>query len=445
MIEQRQRGLNVLHLNLGFQQQFFQFGAGVVAVGIHAADGDALAGMARKGHGIGAALIFRQLNMLDPLELQQGKHLFAGQLAFFNILLVEGIHILTIAARRAGAGHLLNFNGQMNEPEGLNGFAEVAGREFGHATADFRNFQQFGPGLGIGFGLGRLFGQIRIAMRMGNDRFRGHDHGAIQIVLFLVGQRGGAIQQTLLDVVDDPAQTLVQRQRIIGNTGTAGHADIVIIDAGLGIGRGIEAVLVLEHLVVQVDAGASLPLLVGLFQQLGGFLRNLHFAQRGHLGHLHFFLDPGNIPLGIGIHTGTRSGKRPHDGVAVQKDLFLQQDALQQLGADVEHRFALKFLVHFIQELQALGVHDLRRVHEIGLEFLYTRFSGIPVDGVTLSAGGACFELMYGHDNLLKRRINSVPGFSAAPSRGPTWLVLSVKHGMCQREQRENIAFIILK
>ena len=423
MVEQGQRGLDVLHLDLGFQQQFFQLGAGVVAVGVHAADGDALAGVAGQGHGVGAALVFGQLKMLDPLELQQGQHLFAGQIALFDVLLVEGVHVLTVTARRAGAGHLFHFDGQVDEPEGLDGFTEVAGREFGHAAADLGDLQQFGLGLGIGLGLGGLLGQIGVTVGVGDDGFRGHDHGAVQVMLFLVGQGGGAFQQTLLDVVDDPAQALVQSQGVVGDTGAAGHADVVIVHAGLGVRSGVEAVLVLEHLVVQVDAGAALPLLVGLFQQLGGLLGDLHLAQRGHLGHLHLFLDPGHVPFRIGVHAGAGTGQGAHDGVAVQEDLFFGQHAFQQLGADVENGFALELLIHLVQELQPLGVHNLRGVHEIGLEVFHAGFGGVPVDGVTLGAlGGVVFELMYGHDDLLKGDVVCMSGqgrAGRAPCRYP--------------------------
>jgi len=387
MVEQGQGGLNALHLNLGFQHQFFQLGGSVFTVGIHTADGHGLAGVAGQGQGVGVALVFTEFEVPDPLEFEQGQNLFAGQVAFVNVLLEEGIHILAVAARGDCAGHLLGGDAEVQEPEGLDGFTEVAGRMFGHAAADFSDFQQLGLGFRIRFFGSGLFDQIGVAMGMGDDCVEGDQHGAVQVDSVPVGQRGGALFKTLLDVFDEVAQTLVQNKAVIGDAGSGGNGHVLVIHAGLGVLLRVDAVFFLVHLVVLVDAGAALPELVGLFKEFLRFGGDFHFAERGHLGHLHFFLDPGNVPLGVGVNACADAGQGADDGVAIKENLFLGQYAFKKLGADIDNGFTLMLLVDIIHELQTLGVHDLGGGHEEILVFLDPRFSGIPVNAVALGGG----------------------------------------------------------
>ena len=234
---------------------------------------------------------------------------------------------------------------------------------------------------------------------MGDDGFRSHDHGTIEVMLFLVVQRGGTVVQTLLQVVHHPAQALVESLGVVGNAGAGSHAHVVVIHARLGVLSRIHTVLVLVHLVVEGNAGAVLPLLVHLFQQLFRLLGNLHFTKGSHLGKLHFILDPGHVPLGIRIHAAAYARKRADDGIAVKKYLLGQKNALKQLRPDIERGFAGKFVIHVQKAAKPLGIHDLRGGHQKILQLLNALFGGIPVDAFTLPFhGGRRSELHDRHE-----------------------------------------------
>ena len=188
MIKKCQRGLNAVHANLRLKKQFLKLRAGIVAISVNAADGDSLTRVAGKGLRVGSALVFAQFHVLDPLELQQGDNLLSCELPFLNILFVERIHVLSVTPGRSSAGHLLHFNGQMDEPEGLDGLTEVACRKFRDMAADFGDFQQFCLITGISGFRGRFFAELSIAVGMGDDSLCRHNHSPIQVVLFLIRQ-----------------------------------------------------------------------------------------------------------------------------------------------------------------------------------------------------------------------------------------------------------------
>ena len=87
-------GLDVLHGDLGVHHEHFELGASVFAVFGVAAEGDCLSGMAGEGLGVGVALVHGDFKMLGPQELQHSEGLFLGQVAFVDILLVEGVMVL---------------------------------------------------------------------------------------------------------------------------------------------------------------------------------------------------------------------------------------------------------------------------------------------------------------------------------------------------------------
>ena len=93
------------------------------------------------------------------------------------------------------AAALFDFNAAVREPEGLNGFSEIAGRIFRYATAYPGDFKQLGPVLRIGGSLGGLFGQVGIPMRVCDDGVQGN---LARLVEFQLAPVGGVLGQAAI-------------------------------------------------------------------------------------------------------------------------------------------------------------------------------------------------------------------------------------------------------
>ena len=219
---------------------------------------------------------------------------------------------------------------------------------------------------------------------MGDDSLCRHNHSPVQVVLFLVHQCCRTFGEAALQVVHDPAQSLIESHGVVSDAGTGGHAHIVVIHAGLGILSGIHAVLGLVHLIVQGDARTVLPLPVDLFQQLLGFLRNLHLAERCHFCELHFILNPRNVPLRIGINTAADAGQRTHNGVAVQKNFLCQQHTLKEFCPDIDNWLSVELIINIQQAAEAFRIHDLRSSEQVIMKARIPGIHGVPVDSVSL-------------------------------------------------------------
>ena len=219
-------------------------------------------------------------------------------------------------------------------------------------------------------------------MGVGDGRVQGNLACLIEFDLVPVGGVLGQGEQGGVDVLQNPAKAPVQHQRIVGHAGTGGVVVDRVNPAALDEKFGIVPVKLLVQLVGAVVGGLALPELVDLLQQFLGFLGDAQLAQRGHLDGVEFVLDPVDLPFRIRVHGCGCAADGADDEVPVEEDVLVEQNLFEQLGADAEYAFALAFFIGIHEELEALGVHLLRRVQKEVLVGRDPLFRGIPIDGV---------------------------------------------------------------
>ena len=205
VVQDRDGGLDVAQGDLGIEQQIVELGRGIVPIGVKATDVDGVAGMAGHELGIGYALIIAEFEDLAEQALDPGERVFLAQ-ALFLVALVIDIQVLAETPRRGAAARLLDLHAKVQEPPGLHGFAEGAGRIGRHLAAGLGDLEQLGLALGV-FTFGRhLFRQLSITTGKADQGTHGNDGGTIKVDLGTVFRRDRQGRQALFRLGDDVVQ-----------------------------------------------------------------------------------------------------------------------------------------------------------------------------------------------------------------------------------------------
>ena len=103
---------------------------------------------------------------LNPKASQKFNRLVASNFAGFNVLLVKRVHVLIHSAVAQRMPVTFDLQDNMNEPDGLNCFAEGVGGIVRNFFADTGNFFEFSLALRVGFFSGKFSGKFRVAERV---------------------------------------------------------------------------------------------------------------------------------------------------------------------------------------------------------------------------------------------------------------------------------------
>ena len=164
---------------LGADDEVGHLIGGVSAVLVHAADGAVFkVGVAFPVvAGVGGAE-GNHLSYLQPHGFQKFKGEVFGEIAFLQVLHVDGVHVLIEAVQGHAAADLLLYAiGHLGEPVGLHGFPEIAGGAGGHVFAVGGNGFELLSAHGILFFGGKFTGLFSIAAGVDEHAFVAFDHG----------------------------------------------------------------------------------------------------------------------------------------------------------------------------------------------------------------------------------------------------------------------------
>ena len=308
-----------------------------------------------------------ELGHVHPHAFKQFLGFFAGDVAFFNVLFVQGVQVLVHAAiGNDGAGLLLDAREHLHKPLALHGFAEAAGRVCGHMIAGFGDLEQLGLTLGVAFLGGQFAGQIGVALGPDHDGIAHHDHG-FEEGLFVpqihrVGQvKGGKLVAGFLLNIEEAAldDLFVVRHPLKGRAVRRSFAHHKF---------GLEAAFV--HIGDVADFGGQgfvKVFVVGLAFPVGGdlFHNNLDVFLRNLEGALVAVFEVGqHLAVKVAVNFGVQNAvaaKLAHAAsnklVGGDVDGHLFGNVLEGLGPAQGQQFAFGFTHGFGEILGAFNVH----------------------------------------------------------------------------------------
>ena len=322
-------GFGELDLGHGLQDQPGDLIGQLIALGVHAADGD----VGQQGAGSGPLLsgdrdqVFAFAD-LQPQSAQQFGGVLSGHLAGSLVGGVVGIEDLVQTAHR----HLRPVGGflpadQMVQADALYGLEEIPGRLGGAALAGLGDAQQFPGPLGIG-GLRLLPGQIGVTLGVADESLAGDDAGLQQPEF--PQELSGAMAVLVVALGHHPLPFLPAELDDV----VQAHADALVAD--LGDAAAIGGVVLEEAPVHGVADAAALEDHAPVEEQVKGLLPHLEGyggVDGADLGHM---VDPVQRVLPQGLQVLRRDlGGGGVAGLAVEFAAFNHlQDLVGLHGAE---------------------------------------------------------------------------------------------------------------